>query len=186
VYRVSFSGNLKTLLAALTGGNLDLIEQNKDHPHLRSILQFMGSQMRALDHNSLIDSCRKEVELELYQHANKLTDNILVIYEDVRKLNEVDFIRTVGAMNRAFILLVERKHQDSLDAGWMTPLINNINEHETEREVEAIRWDRTIDNSQTLVYLKNQIGYISDYIKSILKINDYYTRSTESSALPTT
>ena len=178
IYRVGFSTNLKEILANATGGSVETIEKNKDTPYLRAVLQYLGSQMRALDRNSLIDACRKDLEFLLYQKQNCSADHILAVYEDVRKQEEVDFIRSVGAVDRAFIFLVERSAKTNPDAGWMTPLINQIDEHETEREVDRIKWDRTIDNSQTLVYLKHQIGYISGYIKERLEQTGYYNGTT--------
>ena len=130
VMKQGFADTLKKEVAEILGTSVDHLEQNKQHPLIRHLLQWYGTDyMRA----------EKGQDVWIQYMNDKVKDladgqhHACVIIPDVRFINEAEWIHA----NDGVVLYVERAEQVNTD------------NHPSEQELLKIKHDFRVHNNGT-------------------------------------
>lgn len=130
VMRRGFADSLKEEVAEILNSSVDHIEKNKQHPLIRHILQWYGTDyVRSNDNDAWIKHMDNTVK-ELCESNQK---QMCIVIPDVRFVNEAEWIHA----NNGVVLFVERAGQMSDD------------KHRSETELLKIKYDFRVDNNGT-------------------------------------
>lgn len=131
VMRRGFADSLKEEVAQILNTSVDHIEKNKQHPLIRHILQWYGTDYMRTDKGNDVWIQHMNEMLKDLREANK--KQMCVIIPDVRFINEAEWIHA----NDGVVLYVERAGQVNTD------------NHPSEKELIRIKYDFRVDNNGT-------------------------------------
>lgn len=130
VVRRGFADSLKEEVAEILNSSVEHIEKNKQHPLIRHILQWYGTDFMRTSHgNDVWIKHMNAVIEDLKQNKRQ----VCLIIPDVRFINEAEWIHA----NDGVVLYVERAGQVSSD------------NHPSEKELIRIKHDFRVDNNGT-------------------------------------
>jgi len=128
--RISFADSIKDEVCKLLNADYKELERNKNHPTVRHLLQFHGTDFARKTHGEDYWIKRVEDKVVACQATRKSEKPFLFYFTDCRFVNEADYIRSKGGC----IVKVEREG------------IKPVDNHLSETELETIRPDFHILN----------------------------------------
>lgn len=135
-FKISFATEIKRDIVNLFGGTFDSIEQNKNHPTVRTTLQFHGSFKREENSSYWIEKAQE------YYTKNSPSNGILAVFTDIRHHNEASYIKnTLGGK----LIRIHRSDTDKIE---------DTHESETNIDKISIGCDNFINNDWSIVRLK--------------------------------
>jgi Golgi nucleoside diphosphatase len=130
VMRRGFADSLKEEVAEILNSSVEHIEKNKQHPLIRHILQWYGTDYVRNNDN---DAWIKHMDNTVKDLCEANTKQMCIVIPDVRFVNEAEWIHA----NNGVVLFVERAGQTSDD------------KHRSETELLKIKYDFRVDNNGT-------------------------------------
>lgn len=138
-FRYAFADALKMEVAEILGVNADNLNAKKNHPLVRHIYQWYGSDYkRAEDKNYWI----KHLDFQITQFKQAAVPCINVFVTDVRFLNEAEYIKQSGGI----LWRIRRRVADEV---W--------DPHPSEVEVDKIECDNFIHNDMSVLRLEKEV-----------------------------
>lgn len=132
--RIAFADPLKQEVATMLGITVPYLESHKEQ--FRLILQGYGTDYKRWQNKRYwIDAWQREVEFAARQKY------AIVIAPDVRFINEAEMIKDMGGE----LWRVNRNRPMPVDY------------HQSENELDKIKFDKIIDNNKDLIHLENQV-----------------------------